>query len=220
MATSTVEDYLKQLYLEQQKTDNALVAMGRLADAMHVAPGTVTAMIKTLGESGLVLYEPRGGVKLTHSGEQLALHVLRRHRLVELFLVEVVGLDWSQVHEEAEQLEHAISDTVLERIDHLLGRPSVDPHGDPIPTAAGQLNRARLVSLSKCKAGQHARIARVIDQGAGFLRFAEGRGLTPGVEVVVEQHDELADAITVQPMDRAPITIGTTAAAKIFVEAL
>ena len=220
MATSTVEDYLKQLYLEHQKTENALVAMGKLADAMRVAPGTVTAMIKTLGESGLVQYEPQVGVKLTHSGEQLALHVLRRHRLVELFLVKVLELDWSQVHEEAEQLEHAISDTVLERIDHLLGRPSADPHGDPIPTAAGRVSRIRLVSLSKCKTGQHAQIARVIDQGAGFLRFAEGRGLKPGVEVVVEQHDELADAVTVQPRDQAPVTIGTAAAAKIFVKAL
>src|SRR5215471_11725921 len=134
MASSTVENYLKQLYLEQQVTNNRLVSMGRLAALLNVVPGTATSMIKTLADSGLVSYEPRSGVRLTTGGEQLALHVLRRHRLVELFLVKVLGLDWSEVHAEAEELEHAISDKVLEKIDGLLGHPSADPHGDPIPT--------------------------------------------------------------------------------------
>src|SRR5215831_1727428 len=124
MATRTVEDYLKGLYAEQQRGGGGLVAMGALATAMRVAPGTATAMVKTLADAGLVEYEPRGGVKLSVKGEKLALHVLRRHRLVELFLVEVLGLDWSEVDEEAEELEHAISDKVLERIDQFLGRPS------------------------------------------------------------------------------------------------
>src|SRR5438309_1705668 len=101
-------------------------------------PATATTMVKALADSGLVAYEPRGGVRLTRGGEQLALHVLRRHRLVELFLVKVLGLDWSEVHAEADELEHAISDKVLDRIDGLLGRPSVDPHGDPIPSAKGK----------------------------------------------------------------------------------
>src|ERR1700677_4514193 len=141
MATSTVENYLKQLYLEQRTTGaDPMVAMGRLAAAMGVVPGTATSMVKALADSGLVVYEPRGGVKLTRSGEQLALHVLRRHRLVELFLVKVLGLDWSVVHDEADTLEHAISDRVLERMDALLNHPTVDPHGDPIPTPKGQLH--------------------------------------------------------------------------------
>src|SRR4051812_31426609 len=131
MATRTVEDYLKALYAEQQCAHQAgggeLVAMGALAGAMDVAPGTATAMVKTLDEAGLVEYEPRGGVKLSAKGEKLALHVLRRHRLVELFLVEVLGLDWSEVDQEAEELEHAISDKVLARIDEKLGHPQFDP---------------------------------------------------------------------------------------------
>src|SRR5688500_10754743 len=106
MPTSTVEDYLKQLYLEQQNAPEELVPMGRLATLMGVVPGTATAMVKALSDSGLVLYEPRSGTKLTSGGEQLALHVLRRHRLVELFLVKMLGLDWSEVHDEAEELEH------------------------------------------------------------------------------------------------------------------
>src|SRR5689334_14179600 len=138
MASSTVENYLKQIYLEQQEAGEQLVPMGKLAAAMGVVPGTATTMIKALADSGLVSYEPRGGARLTRGGEQLALHVLRRHRLVELFLVKVLKLDWSEVHAEAEELEHAISEKVLERMDSLLGHPSVDPHGDPIPPAKGR----------------------------------------------------------------------------------
>src|SRR5580765_6417701 len=129
----TVENYLKQLYLSQQEEPERLVAMGKLAGAMGVVPGTATTMVKALADSGLVSYEPRGGVRLTRAGEQLALHVLRRHRLIELFLVKFLDLDWSEVHAEAEELEHAVSDKVLEKIDALLGHPVVDPHGDPIP---------------------------------------------------------------------------------------
>src|SRR5438270_12692 len=148
MASITVENYLKQLYSEQQRTSGELVSMGRLASAMGVVPGTVTTMVKALADSGLVTYEPRGGVRLTRGGEQLALHVLRRHRLVELFLVKVLRLDWSEVHAEADELEHAISDEVLEMIDQYLGRPSADPHGDPIPMAKGKLAEVRLDSLA------------------------------------------------------------------------
>src|SRR5580698_67087 len=124
MPSSTVENYLKQLYLEQQAGADPLVPMGRLASAMGVVPGTATSMVKALADSGLVEYEPRGGVRLTSSGRQLALHVLRRHRLVELFLVKVLGLDWSVVHDEADMLEHAISDRVLERMDAVLEYPT------------------------------------------------------------------------------------------------
>src|SRR5438477_4591329 len=138
MASITVENYLKQLYLEQQNSSEELVPMGKLATQMGVVPGTATSMVKALADSGLVDYEPRSGARLTRGGQQLALHVLRRHRLVELFLVKVLGLDWSEVHAEAEELEHAVSDKVLERIDSLLGHPSVDPHGDPIPPAKGR----------------------------------------------------------------------------------
>src|SRR6184192_2470482 len=164
MATSTVEDYLKAIYSEQQHAGGDLVAMGALAAAMKVAPGTATAMVKTLADSDLVDYEPRSGVRLSAKGEKLALHVLRRHRLVELFLVEVLGLDWSEVDEEAEELEHAISDKVLAKIDALLKHPQVDPHGDPIPTSAGKLPRRSLQSLAEVDLGAKVRVARVIDQ--------------------------------------------------------
>jgi DtxR family Mn-dependent transcriptional regulator len=193
--------------------------MGRLATVMGVVPGTVTTMVKALADSGLVTYEPRGGVRLTRGGEQLALHVLRRHRLVELFLVKVLGLDWSEVHEEADELEHAISDKVLEKIDAYLGRPSADPHGDPIPTAKGKLADAPTKSLAVCELHRTVTIARIVDQEPAFLQFVNRCGLMPGVSVKVESRDALGDSTTIRPHGRPPVTLGTSAAAKILVEA-
>jgi len=220
MATSTVENYLKQIYLQQQHAPDEPVSTGKLAELMDVVPGTVTSMIKALADSGLVAYEPRGGTRLTRGGEQLALHVLRRHRLVELFLVKTLGLDWSEVHDEAEELEHAISDKVLDRIDALLGHPRVDPHGDPIPSAKGHVPvEARLHRLSECEPGSAVRVARVVDQGSPFLQFVDRCGLTPGVAATVEQHDAQADAVVVRLQKGKPaVTLGSAAAAKILVE--
>lgn len=218
MASITVENYLKRLYLEQQRVPGDLVSMGKLAGAMGVVPGTATTMVKALADSGLVSYEPRGGVKLTRGGEQLALHVLRRHRLVELFLVKVLGLDWSEVHTEADDLEHAISDKVLEKIDLYLGRPSVDPHGDPIPSAKGKLPDTPLESLADCELHRGVRIARVVDQEPSFLQFVDRCGLVPGVNVKVEARDAQSDAVAIRMQGRPVVTLGTAAAEKILVE--
>ncbi len=219
LPSSTVENYLKQLYLSQQDEPDKLVAMGKLAGAMGVVPGTATTMVKALADSGLVSYEPRGGVRLTRAGEQLALHVLRRHRLIELFLVKVLGLDWSEVHVEAEELEHAVSDKVLEKIDELLGRPRVDPHGDPIPPAKGRPKIDKThESLAVCEPGKSYRVARVVDQGPAFLQFVDRCGLVPGVTVALEGREELADSVRVRPRGGESVTLGT-AAEKILVEA-
>ena len=218
MATSTVEDYLKQLYLEQQAAAAELVPMGKLATAMGVVPGTATSMVKALADSGLVTYEPRSGAKLTKGGEQLALHVLRRHRLVELFLVKILGLDWSEVHAEADELEHAISEKVLDRIDALLEHPSVDPHGDPIPPAKGKMPGMRQQSLAECELNVAVRVARVIDQEPAFLQFVNRCGLTPGTTLTVKSRDTQAAAVTIAVAHKPAIALGTAAAAKIFVE--
>ena len=217
MPTSTVEDYIKRLYVEQNRTPGHLVPMGRLAEAMDVVPGTVTTMIKALADSGLVDYEPRAGVRLTSGGERLALHVLRRHRLLELFLVKVLGLDWSEVHAEAEELEHAISEKVLDRIDALLGHPAVDPHGSPIPNARGEVTPEASQSLLHVETGQRCQIARIADADARFLQFAERNGLVPGAEIRVISRDESADALVISCGTRTSHTLGSSAAAKIFV---
>jgi DtxR family Mn-dependent transcriptional regulator len=218
MATSTVENYLKQLYLQQRSAEGGKVPMGRLASAMGVVPGTATSMVKALADSGLVEYEPRGGVILTRSGEQLALHVLRRHRLLELFLVKILGLDWSLVHDEADALEHAISDVVLERIDALLGHPTADPHGDPIPTAKGHLHEPRRMNLAECPIDTPQQVARVLDQDAEFLQFVERNGLMPGSAVTVVKREPAAEAVRIRVGKREEVSLGMVAAAKILVE--
>ena len=141
LPSQTVENYLKTIFLAQagRAASDELVPMGQIASALGVVPGTATTMIKALSESGLVHYEPYMGVRLTPAGEKLAGLVLRRHRLIELFLVKVLGMDWTEVHDEAERLEHAVSEQLIERIDAMLGRPAADPHGDPIPTAEGHV---------------------------------------------------------------------------------
>lgn len=222
MPTSTVEDYLKAILIQEQPlATGQLVSMGQIGGALEVAPGTVTSMIKALEKEGLVSYEPYAGVRLTDDGRRMAIHVLRRHRLIELFLVEVLGLDWSEVHEEAERLEHVMSDKLIDRIDALLGYPTVDPHGDPIPDGHGELRRPRpAMSLRESLGGEGYRIAQVTDQDEAFLRFVEGHGLKPGTVVTVERCDPVADAVTLRPQGGEAMTIGGEAAAKLWVEPL
>ena len=219
MASSTVENYVKQIYLLQQRDPGKRVLMGLLAEAMRVVPGTATTMIKALADSGLVKYAPRSGVRLTRGGEQLALHVLRRHRLIELFLVKTLGFDWSEVHAEAEELEHAISDKVLDRIDALLGHPKTDPHGDPIPSRKGEVASTPATSLLDCAVGRLLCITRILDQESAFLDFLKRSNLTPGRTVRVEHRDEAAGALTVRVASGSSVTVGHTAAAKILVAA-
>ena len=130
LPSSTVENYLKAIYLGTAglPAPHRLLPMGQLAGALGVTPGTATTMVKTLAESGLVEYEPYAGVALTSAGEKLAALVLRRHRLIELFLVQFMGYAWDEVHDEAEQLEHVVSERLIERMDEMLGRPEADPH--------------------------------------------------------------------------------------------
>ncbi len=217
MPTSTVEDYLKSILLAEQRAPDQLVTTGQVATALEVAPGTVTSMVKTLAASGLVSYEPYSGVSLTPAGRQLALHVLRRHRLIELFLVQVMGMDWSEVHDEAEQLEHAVSDRLIERIDEMLGRPAVDPHGDPIPSAGGDVEEPQLSSLLKSPLGRPLRVARVIDQDPGFLQLVEREGLKPGSRLEVLSRDAAADTVVVARPDGEALSLGFRAASKIEV---
>src|SRR6187397_2868131 len=166
LPSSTVENYLKAIYQAQLPLERRgdLVPMGQLAGALGVVPGTATTMVKTLAESGLVKYEPYAGVRLTGSGEKLAALVVRRHRLIELFLVKVMGMSWTEVHDEAEHLEHAVSDRLIDRIDEMLGRPQVDPHGDPIPDADGTVARPTYDTLMTCPLNQPMRVSRVSDQ--------------------------------------------------------
>lgn len=218
LASQTVENYLKAIYVAQAPDDQrSLVPMGQLASALGVVPGTATTMVKTLAESGLVHYEPYMGVRLTAAGERLAAMVLRRHRLIELFLVQVLAMDWSEVHEEAERLEHAVSERLIDRIDQMLGRPAVDPHGDPIPGPEGELNQQKYPDLLTSPLDTSLAVIRVTDQDAEFLRFIEQRGLKPGQRVKIEARDPASDSVTVRSETGVQTTIGTRAASKLLV---
>ena len=175
-------------------------------------------MVKALAESGLVEYEPYSGVRLTASGEKLAGLVLRRHRLVELFLVNVMGMSWAEVHEEAEQLEHVVSERLIERIDQMLGRPTHDPHGDPIPTAEGAVPTRHLDSLLTCPVKTPLKVTRIADQDPAFLRFIEHNALKPGQPVEVETRDAAADSVMLRRGEHGRLTIGARAASKLLVE--
>ncbi|MDP6693846.1 MAG: metal-dependent transcriptional regulator [Phycisphaerales bacterium] len=215
MITSTVENYLKALFLLDQHGEKK-VSTGELAKSLEVTPGSATSMIKTLAEAGLVEHLPHYGVMLTSSGRTLAIHVVRRHRIVELFLVEILGMDWSKVHDEAEQLEHVVSDEVIERMDVLLERPTLDPHGDPIPQPDGTLPTQRHCSLSGCMKGQKLSVARMNDQDAEFLRFAEDHGLVIGAKIEILNRNESADSLTIKT-ENDTVVLGLSAAANIEV---
>ena len=219
LPSSTVENYLKAIYQAQmaQEDRKRLIPMGQLASALGVVPGTATTMVKALAESGLVKYEPYAGVRLTSAGQKLAALVLRRHRLMELFLVNVLGMSWTEVHDEAERLEHAASDRLIDRIDAMLGRPSVDPHGDPIPDSDGAVAIPQYQTLLTCPIGIPVVVTRVTDQDAGFLRFLESSDLKPGQAIQVEARDAAADHVVVRGKNNRPIMIGMRAAAKLLV---
>lgn len=219
LPSQTVENYLKSIYLAEAALpgDRDLVPMGQLAAALGVTPGTATTMVKALADSGLAHYEPYAGVRLTPAGEKLASMVLRRHRLIELFLVKVLDMSWAEVHDEAEHLEHAVSDRLIDRIDEMLGRPTVDPHGDPIPTAEGHVTHHASSDLLSCPLGVPVRVMRVIDQDPQFLHFVEASSLKPGEEVTVDARDDVADRVNLRYPDGRTTTVGTRAAAKILV---
>ena len=220
LPSSTVENYLKAIYHGQSTLapGQRLVPMGGVASAVGVTPGTATTMVKALAESGLAEYEPYSGVRLTAAGEKLAGLVLRRHRLVELFLVQVMGMSWAEAHDEAEQLENVVSERLIERIDDMLGHPTHDPHGDPIPNPDGAITTRHFDNLLTCPVGAPLRVARIADQDPSFLRFIESNQLKPGQSIEVETRDTAADSVRLLGKDRRAITIGARAASKLLVE--
>lgn len=217
MATSTVENYLKHILLLSEG-GGELVSMGALATSLSVVPGTATTMVKALADSGHVEHRPRQGVRLTAEGRRLALSVLRKHRLVETFLVTVLKMDWAAVHAEAEQLEHAISDEVLDRLDALLGHPATDPHGDPIPSRQGKLSSQVYATLATCAVAKPLRLVRITDQSAEFLQFAEQKGLLPGATVQVADRNLAAGLVTLKPTRGPALALSLAAAGSILVQ--
>ncbi len=185
MYTPVVEDYLKAIWSLQQI--EAPVSTSRIAERLGLTAAAVTAMVKRLAEQRLLRHEPYHGVRLTPAGELAALRIIRRHRVLELFLTEILGYEWDRVHEEAERLEHHVSTEFETRMDELLGHPKFDPHGDPIPSRLGDVPPTQWVWLSELPEGSRAVLRRVSDRNSQQLRFLSEIGLVPGVVMEISQ---------------------------------
>ncbi|MCT1477227.1 metal-dependent transcriptional regulator [Microbacterium sp. p3-SID336] len=194
MASPAADDYLKTVYAHTEWQD-APITPSVLAAKLGIAPSSVTEMVKKLAAAGLVSHVPYGAVRLTDAGTARALAMVRRHRLIETWLVQEFGYRWDEVHDEAEVLEHTISDRLLEGIDERLGRPRFDPHGDAIPDADGRIDREPFVLLADAAEGHTGRVLRVDDRDPELLRALEAQGLTVGSEITVTTAGVVLDGV-------------------------
>jgi DtxR family Mn-dependent transcriptional regulator len=182
--SAVVDDYLKTIYHHTEWQDRQITP-SQLASELGLAPSSVTEMVQKLAAQGLVTHRPYGPVTLTEDGRRRASGIIRRHRLIETWLVQEFGYGWDEVHDEAEVLEHTISDRLLDKIDERLGYPRFDPHGDAIPDAEGHVERVDFVLLAHAAPGHEGRVLRVSDRDAPLLRNLEERGVEVGATVRV-----------------------------------
>ena len=183
--SQSIEDYLKTIYILNSEGEGASTT--NIAGALEVSSASVTNMVKKLAEMGLVKYESYKGATLTEAGKKIALEILRHHRLLELYLKEVMGYSWDEVHDEAEKLEHHISEQFEDKIAELLNNPIYDPHGDPIPSKDGEMPTRAMLPLIDSELNKNYVIGRVKDQDPKVLRYLEAEGLLPGVEIQVTE---------------------------------
>jgi DtxR family Mn-dependent transcriptional regulator len=194
--TGPVEDYLKAIY--DLERGGGTASTSEIANRLDIAPASVTGMIRRLADQRLLEYEPYRGVRLTETGHRVALRTIRRHRIIETFLARVLGYPWDEVHDEAERLEHAASDALIDRMAAALDEPAVDPHGAPIPTREGTIYEPRYRSIADLDAGERARVVRVHDEDPARLRYLAELGLVPGTTFVVVSRAPFDGPITVR----------------------
>jgi DtxR family transcriptional regulator, Mn-dependent transcriptional regulator len=214
--TTSAEDYLKAIYALERAGTPATTA--DVAQRLGIASASVSGMLPRLAEQGLVAYERYRGATLTEAGRRAALRTIRRHRVIESYLVAALGYPWDRVHVEAERLEHAASDELIDRMAAALGEPAVDPHGAPIPTREGAVHEALHRPLDSLDVGERARVVRVRETDAGMLRYLDEIDLRPGAEVLVTARAPFAGPITVS-VGGAPRHVGPALAAQVLVTA-
>jgi len=215
--SATVQDYLKAIFAIER--DDAAAGTNAIAVRLAVSAGSVTGMLKRLSGEGLVDHEPYRGVRLTAEGRAEAVRLVRRHRLIELFLVRVLGLPWDRVHEEAERLEHAATDELVDRMAELLGHPAVDPHGAPIPEVGRPFMEPAWPRLSEAPAGVRLVLRQVSDEDPEVLRYLERLGLMPGKELRILGRAPMRGPLSVE-VDGAVEHIGAELANELRVEAV
>ena len=196
MHSQAIEDYLRAIY--ELQCAEGQVGTNLLAERLGVTPASVTGMLKKLAEMKLVIHEPYQGVRLTKAGQKIALEVLRHHRLVERFLAEALGVPWDRVHEEAHKIEHVISEDLEKRMDAMLGYPTTDPHGSPIPRPDGTIDESANTRLAELETGQSAVVAEVSDHDSTLLRYLGDLGLYPDTAVSVMAVAPLDGLMTVR----------------------
>ncbi|MEX0273052.1 MAG: metal-dependent transcriptional regulator [Flavobacteriaceae bacterium] len=199
--TRSEENYLKAIY-HLGKTDKKAVATNAISEQMDTKPSSVTDMLKRLSEKGMVNYRKYQGVQLTEKGRSIALSIIRKHRLWEVFLVEKLGFSWDEVHEVAEQLEHVHSEKLIDELDRHLGYPTVDPHGDPIPTKTGEIKKSIKKPLSDLEIGHQGICVGVKDSSPAFLKFLDKYGITLGHVIRVIDVEEFDGSFHIQIEDR------------------
>jgi len=217
--TQTIEDYLKTIYLITTSDERA--STNQIAEAMGVTPASVTGMVKKLSETNppLLEYKSHRGVVLTREGEQIAIEIVRHHRLIEMFLHQVLGYAWDEVHDEADRLEHVISENFEDRIAQVLGNPTHDPHGDPIPSRDLYMTSVSAQALSNLRLGQKAIIYRVTNTDPALLRYLSELGLTPGKKITAVGFSPFDDNLSLRVQDRSEtLILGLGITENIFVE--
>jgi DtxR family Mn-dependent transcriptional regulator len=215
--SSAAQDYLKMIWSATEWSATP-ITVGAMAERMGVKPSTVSDGIRRLAKQGLVTHAPYGSIELTRTGKDHAVEMVRRHRLLETFLVQVLGYGWDEVHDEAEILEHAVSATMISRIDELLGHPVRDPHGDPIPSPDGELRPPQGVRLAAVDPDRPLTITRISDADPDMLRYFTELGLAPDTRLTVLAHRPYADVTTIRLPDRGlDIDLGPSAAESIWV---
>jgi|SRR6056297_532926 len=214
--SQSVEDYLKAIYKLEASLDGKGVPTSKLAKEMEVSNASVTNMLKRLSGLGMVTYESYYGAKLTETGRKIALEMIRHHRLLELYLAEMLGYSWDQVHDEAEKLEHHISEQFEDKISELLNDPKFDPHGDPIPTKDGLMPKLGLVALSELHENKLYKVRRVKNQTPELLRYLDEYGLIPGAEVIIKKKEPFDGPLELS-VDGKSVTLGYKIAADILV---
>lgn len=210
--TSAVEDYAKAIYALEQR-DGSAVSTNALADRMGVTPASASSMVKRLDGLGLVSHVPYRGVQLTDAGTKVALEIMRHHRLLELYLAETLGVPWDRVHDEAEVLEHVLSEELEELIAAKLGNPTHDPHGDPIPTRDGRIAEATTTALNDLAPGACGTFVRVSDADPAMLRYLAERGIAPGTDLEVVEKQPFDGPLFVRFRDDVHVLGGDLARA-------
>ena len=212
--TAPVEDYLKAIYDIERSGDAA--ATNDIAHRLAIAPASVSGMVRRLADAGLLAYERYKGVRLTEDGRRAALRTLRRHRVIEAYLAQALGYEWDRVHAEAERLEHAASDELVDRMAAAIGEPVTDPHGAPIPTREGTVHEAPLLPLAELPPSTPARMTRVSDEDASLLRYLAELGLVPGARVRVVARAPFNGPVTLD-VDGAERVVGADLAGQLLV---